>query len=94
MQSSSALLSGMRAVHRGGIAALRHDPFRARLETGLLQQHLQRHARVLHAMHHAVRVLAAIELGAAPFHAGIGRAFEKIDFVDARQTLELVERED
>ena len=45
-------------------------------------------------MHHAMRVLAAIELGTPPFHAGIGRAFEKIDFIDARQPLELVERED
>ena len=45
-------------------------------------------------MHHAMRVLAAIELGTPPFHAGIGRAFEKIDLIDPRQPLELVECED
>ena len=45
-------------------------------------------------MHHAVRVLAAIELGASPFHAGIGGALEEIDFIDARQPLEIVQRED
>ena len=83
-----------RSVHRRGVAAFRHDPFCIRLEAGLLKQNLQRHAGILHAMHHAVSVLAAIELGAAPFHAGIGGTFEKIDLVDARQPHELVERED
>ncbi len=63
-------------------------------EPGLFQQQLQRHAGVLHAMDHAVGVLAAVELGAAPLHAGIGGAFEKINSVDARQPLEVFERED
>ena len=45
-------------------------------------------------MNHAMRVLAAIELGTSPFHARIGRAFEKIDLVDPRQPLELVKCED
>jgi len=45
-------------------------------------------------MHHAMRVLAAVELGTTPLHAGIGRAFEKIDLVDPRQPLELVQCED
>ncbi len=92
MQSSSALLERDRSVHRGRVAAFDHDPFCVRLETGLLEQNLQGHAGILHAMHHAVGVLTAVELGAAPFHAGIGGAFEKIDPVDARQTLELIER--
>src|SRR6476659_6904805 len=45
-------------------------------------------------MHHAVGVLAAVELGAAPLHAGIGGTFEKIDLVNAWQALELVEGKD
>ena len=45
-------------------------------------------------MHHAVRVLAAIELRAAPFHSGIRRAFAEIRAVDARHALEIIERED
>src|SRR4029453_17796157 len=52
----------------------------------------QGYAGILHAMHHAVRVLTAVELSAAPFHPGIGRAFEKINFVDGRKPLEIVER--
>ena len=71
-------------IHRGRIPALGHDPFCARLEAGLLQQDLQQDAGIFHAMHHAMRVLAAIELGTSPFHAGIGGAFEKIDLVDPR----------
>src|SRR5262249_61434081 len=64
------------------------------LESGLLEQKFQRDAGLLHAMHHAMRVLTAIELGAAPFHPRIGRAFEEMDPVDARKALELVQRED
>src|SRR5262245_54688304 len=45
-------------------------------------------------MHHAVGVLAAVELRAAPFHAGVRRAFENVDAVDARKALQLGERED
>ena len=37
-------------------------------------------------MHHAVRVLAAIELGTPPFHAGIGR-IEENRFIDGRRPL-------
>ena len=94
MQSSSALLSGIERF----IAAASPPSAMIHLAFGLRpacsSSSLQRHAGVLHAMHHAVGVLAAIELGAAPFHAGIGRAFEKIDPVDARQPLEVVQRED
>src|SRR4051812_24501503 len=45
-------------------------------------------------MHHAMGVLAAVELRALPFHPGICRTFEKMDAVDARQALEICERED
>src|SRR5262249_41681646 len=83
-----------RTIHRRCICALGHDPFCARLEAGLLQQDLQQYARIFHAMHHAMRVLAAIKLGTSPFHAGIGRAFEKIDLADPRQALELIEVKD
>jgi hypothetical protein len=42
---------------------------------------------------HAVGILAAVELGAAPFHPGIRRAFEEIDAVDARVALEVGQRQ-
>ena len=45
-------------------------------------------------MHHAVRELRAVELRAAPLHAGIGGAFAEIRPVDARHALDVVERED
>ena len=80
--------------HRGGVGAFRQHPFRVRLDARPRRAAAQRHAGVLHAMHHAVGVLAAVELRAAPLHAGIGGAFEEIDPVDARKALEIVERED
>ncbi len=83
-----------RARHRRGVGALRQDPFGVRLEAGLVEQQLQRHAGVFDAMHHAVGVLAAIELRAAPLHAAIGRAFQEMDAVDAREALHVVKRED
>src|SRR5204863_1702638 len=54
----------------------------------------QRYAGVLDAMHHAVSVLAAVQLRAAPFHAGVCRAFEEMDAVDAWKALQVRERED
>ena len=45
-------------------------------------------------MHHAVGILAAVELGAAPLHAGIRRALQEMDAVDARQPLDVLERKD
>ncbi len=88
------LVQRERAGHRGGVGALGQDPLGVRLQARLLEQQLERHAGVLHAMHHAVGVLAAVELGAAPFHAGIGGAFQEMDAVDARQALDVLERED
>ena len=41
-----------------------------------------------------MRELAAIELGAAPFHAGIGGAFEEIDPVLARKPHDVFHGED
>ena len=45
-------------------------------------------------MHHAVGVLRAVELRAAPLHAGVRGAFAEIGAVDARHALDVVERED
>ena len=53
------------------------------LQAGFVQQRLQRNARVHDVVHHAVGELAAVELRAAPFHAGIRRAFEEVDAVGA-----------
>src|SRR5262249_25250025 len=93
MQSSSALLIGIERFIATASApsAMIHFAFDLK---SLFQQDLQQYPGIFHAMHHAVRVLAAIELGASPFHAGISRAFEKIDFVDPRQPLELIEGKD
>ena len=73
------LLERQRAVHAGGIGAFQHQPLGLRLEPGLVEQRLQRHAGIHDVVDHAVRELAAVELRAAPFHAGIGRAFEEVD---------------
>ena len=82
-----------RARHRRGVGALGQNPFRIRFDARLFQQQFERHAGVLHAMHHAVGVLDAVELGAAPLHAGIGGAFQEMDAIDARQALDVLERE-
>ena len=87
-------LQRQRARHRGGVAAFQQQPFRFRLQAGFIEQRLQRHAGIHHAMHHAVRVLAAVELRAAPFHSGIGGAFAEMRAVDARHALQIIERED
>jgi hypothetical protein len=92
--SFERLLQRQRAVHAGGIGALQHQPFGAGLEPGLGEQQLQRHARIHDVMDHAVGELAAVELRAAPLHAGIGGAFEKIDVILARHPLDVFHRED
>jgi hypothetical protein len=64
------------------------------LTPGFVEQHAQRHAGVFDAMHHAMGVLAAVELRAAPLHAGVRGAFEEVDTVHAREALQARERED
>ena len=86
-------LDRQRTVHAGGIRAFQHQPFRVRLEAGLVKQHLERHARIHDVVNHAVGELAAVELGAAPLHAGIRRAFQEIDPVHARHAPDVFHRE-
>ena len=45
-------------------------------------------------MHHTVRILAAVELRAAPFHPGVRGTFQKVDAVHAREALQVGERKD
>ena len=45
-------------------------------------------------MHHAKGVLAAIQLRPAPFHTAIRCAFEEIEAVGLRKTLEIIKSED
>src|SRR3546814_10248756 len=78
-----------RAGHRRGVGALRQQPLAAGLHAGLVQQRAKAHAGIDHAVHHAVGELAAVELRAAPLHAGVGRALQEVDSVLAREALDV-----
>ena len=81
------------AGHRRGVGALRQQPLGVGLETGFFEQALERDARVHDAVDHAVGELTAVELRALPLHAGIGRAFEERDPVDAGEALDVLQRQ-
>ncbi len=84
-----------RARHACGVGAFHEKPFRVRANAGLIEHRFERDAGVHDVVHHAVRVLAAVQLRAAPLHAAIRRAFEEIDAVHpVRETLQILERED
>ena len=73
----------MDRVIAGRVGALGQHPFSGSLQACLVEEVPERRSRVHHAMDHAVGELAAVQLRAAPLHAGIGSAFEKIDAVFA-----------
>ena len=64
-----------RAGHGGGVGAFGHDPLAIRLDASGFEQIAQRHAGIHDVVDHAVGELAAVQLGAAPFHARVRRAF-------------------
>src|SRR3546814_2731025 len=66
----------------------------AGLHAGLVQKRAKAHAGIDHAVHHAVGELAAVELRAAPLHAGVGRALQEVDSVLAREALDVRHGED
>jgi hypothetical protein len=88
-----AFLDRQRAIHAGSIRAFQHQPLCIRLDASFIQHGLQRHAGIHDVVHHAVGKLAAVELRAAPLHAGIRRAFEEVDPVHARHALDVLHRE-
>jgi hypothetical protein len=92
-QSFKAFLDRQRAIHGRSIRAFQHQPLCIRLDASFIQHGLQRHAGIHDVVHHAVGELAAVELRAAPLHAGIRRAFEEVDLVHARHALDVVHRE-
>jgi hypothetical protein len=55
------------------------DPCGVGAQPRFFQQRPQRHAGIDDVVDHPVGELAAVQLRAAPFHAGVGRAFEEID---------------
>jgi hypothetical protein len=83
-----------RAGHRRGVSPFRQHPFAVGLHAGFFQQVAQRHTGIDHVVDHAVGELAAIQLRAAPLHAAIGRAFEEVDPVFAREALQVLHGED
>jgi hypothetical protein len=94
MQSSSAFSIGIERVMAEASRTFRHHPLAVGLHPGFFEQVFQWHAGIHHVVHHAVGELAAIELGAAPFHAGIGRAFEEVDVIAAREAHQVLHGED
>ncbi len=79
---------------RTSFRAFEQEPFGIRLQSGLIQQDPERHTGVHDVVDHAVRELTAVELRSPPLHAGIRRAFEKIDLADPRHALDVVHGED
>ena len=88
------LVDRQRPIHSGGICAFKHEPFGIRLQSGFVQQDLERHTGVHDVVDHAVRELTAVELRAPPLHTGIRRAFEKMDLVHPRHALDVFHGED
>jgi hypothetical protein len=94
MQSSSAFSIGIERVIAEASAPSASSHLPLRLHAGLLEQIFSGTPVYIDVVHHAVRELAAVELRAAPLHAGVGRAFEEVDAVHApREALEVVHRE-
>ena len=78
-QSSSAFSSRDRAGHCRGVGALGHaSSLPLVLTPASSSRCLQRHARVHDVVDHAMRELAAVQLRAAPLHARVGGALEKV----------------
>ena len=94
MQSSSAFSIGMERVIAEASAPSASIHLPSGLTPASSRRMLERHAGIHDIMDHAVGELAAIQLGAAPFHARIGCAFQKIDLVFTRKTLEIFHGED
>ena len=44
-------------------------------------------------MYHPKGILAAIQLGAAPFHTAIGRTFKEMEAIRLRETLQVIQCE-
>ena len=84
-----------RACHRRAISALGEDEAAALVvDPGHVKQDFQGHARELAAAQHAMRVLARRHGHIAPFHPGIGAAFDEVEAADRRQAHQLVHGED
>ena len=71
--------------HCGSISPLCQYPFGISLETSLLENELERNARIHDIMDHPMCKLATIQLRAFPLHSAIRRALKKINFVFARK---------
>ena len=74
-QFSIAFSSGIERVMRDASAPSGMTHLALVLTPASSQQGLQRNAGMIDIVDHAMGELAAIELGSAPFHAGIGGAF-------------------